>query len=245
MAGRKKDSVMLQACLNGARDKTFNDAVPCTAQELAADAKAVVEAGARELHVHPRDHEAQQSLRPEDTAEALLAIRASVPGVPIGVSTGWWISPGGRARQQLIRAWHLLPDYASVNLIEEDAPEIMTLVLEKGIGVEAGLWSATDAERFVTLPDARRCMRVLIEINEQDVEAGRKVANDIIAVLDRRDMRMPRLLHGLDATMWPLYRDALRLKLDARIGFEDGEALPSRRKATSNRELIQTARELL
>jgi uncharacterized protein (DUF849 family) len=235
---------MLQACLNGDRDKSFNGAVPCTARELAVDAKAVVEAGAQELHVHPRDHAAHESLRPKDTAEALLAIRASAPGIPVGVSTGWWISPGGRARQELIRAWQVLPDFVSVNLIEKDAPEIMAIVLERGIGVEAGLWSATDAEQFVTLPDARRCLRVLIEINEQDVEAGRKVAHEIITVLDRCDMRMPRLLHGLDATKWPLYRDAIRLKLDARIGFEDGDALPWGQKAGSNAELIRTAREV-
>jgi uncharacterized protein (DUF849 family) len=235
---------MLQACLNGDRAKSFNDAVPCTAHELAADAKAVFRAGAQELHVHPRDHTARETLRPEDTAEALLAVRASVPGLPIGVSTGWWIAPGGRARQQLIRAWRVLPDYVSVNLIEEDAPEIMAIVLGKGIGIEAGLWSVSDAERFVTLPDARRCVRVLIEINEQDIEVGRKVAHDITAVLDRSDIRIPRLLHGLDATKWPLYGEALRLGLDARIGFEDGETLPSGQKAGSNAELIRAAREL-
>jgi uncharacterized protein (DUF849 family) len=236
---------MLQACLNGNRDKSFNAAVPCTARELAADAKAVIEGGAQELHVHPRDHAARESLRPEDIAEALLAIRASVPGVPIGVSTGWWIAPGGRARQQLIRAWRVLPDYVSINLVEEDAPEIMAVVLEKGIGVEAGLWSVTDAERFVALTDARRCMRVLIEINEQDIEVGRKVAHDIVTILDRCDMHMPRLLHGLDATMWPLYRDGLHLKLDGRIGFEDGAMLPSGQRAESNAGLIRAARDVL
>jgi uncharacterized protein (DUF849 family) len=236
---------MLQACLNGTRDKGFHSAVPCTAQELAVDAKAVIEAGAQELHVHPRDGMGRETLQPGDTAEALQAIRASVPGVPIGVSTGWWISPGGRARQKDFRAWRVLPDHVSVNLIEEDAPEIIAIALEKGIGVEAGLWSKRDAERFVTLPDARRCLRVLIEINEQDVVAGREAAHDIIAVLDRSNLHLPRLLHGCDVTKWPLYREALRLKLDARIGFEDGGVLPSGQRAENNAELIRAARALL
>ena len=68
--------------------------------------------------------------------------RPSVPGIPVGLSTGWWIAPQGRARQQQIRAWQTLPDYVSVNLIEEDAAEIIDLALQKGIGVEAGLSSA-------------------------------------------------------------------------------------------------------
>jgi uncharacterized protein (DUF849 family) len=226
---------MLQACINGSRDKSFNPAVPCTPEELAIDAKAVVEAGAHELHIHPRDGMEQETLEPDPTAAALQAIRTRVPGIPIGVSTGWWISPGGHARQQQIRAWHVLPDYVSVNLIEEDAPQIMAIAMEKGIGVEAGVWSVSDTERLVGLPMARRCLRVLIEINEQDVVEGRRVAHEIISILDHSDIQVCRLLHGADTTKWPLYRDALRLKLDARIGFEDGEALPSGQRAKQRR----------
>src|SRR5947199_5433526 len=36
-----RSSSMLQACLNGRRDKSFHAAVPVTATELAADARAV------------------------------------------------------------------------------------------------------------------------------------------------------------------------------------------------------------
>jgi uncharacterized protein (DUF849 family) len=214
-------------------------------EELAADATAVVDAGAQELHVHPRDAAGRESLHPDDTAETLRAIRASVPGIPVGVSTGWWISPGGRARHEEIRGWRALPDYVSVNLIEEDAPDVIGLALDKGIGVEAGLWSPRDAERFVQLADAPRCLRALIEINEQDPAQGVDVAHAIIAILDRAGIRLPRLLHGSDATKWPIYREALRLRLDARIGLEDGALLPSGATAVSNADLIRAARALM
>ena len=79
---------MLQACLNGGRDKSFHAATPLTPSELAADARAVVEAGAQQLHIHSRDAVGRESLHPDDTARALEAIRASVPGIPVGVSTG-------------------------------------------------------------------------------------------------------------------------------------------------------------
>ena len=70
---------MLQACLNGDRDKSFQAATPVTPREVAADARAVVAAGAEQLHIHPRDAEGRESLHPDDTAAALDAIRASVP----------------------------------------------------------------------------------------------------------------------------------------------------------------------
>jgi uncharacterized protein (DUF849 family) len=244
MARRGGDDAMLQACLNGNRDKGFHPALPRAADALARDAEAVAAAGADALHVHPRDAAGRESLEQGDIAAALDAIRARVPGVPIGVSTGWWIAPGGRARQAPIAAWRVLPDYVSVNLVEADAPEIIALALGKGIGVEAGLWSVRDAERFVALPDAPRCLRTLLEINEQDSEAALAVAEGIIAVLDRAGLRLPCMLHGFEATMWVLYREALRRGLDTRIGLEDGKHLPSGAVAAGNEALIRAARAL-
>jgi uncharacterized protein (DUF849 family) len=233
---------MLQACLNGGRDKGFHAATPLTPAELAADARAVVDAGAQQLHIHSRDAAGRESLHPDNTAAALEAIRASVPGIAVGVSTGWWIGPRGRARQQHIRAWQVLPDYVSINLIEEDATEVIDLVLEKGIDIEAGLWSPRDAEKFVANSNARNCLRVLIEINEKEFLAGAEVVHQIMEILDRADIQLPRLLHGSEATMWPFYREALRLGLDARIGLEDGKQLPSGAEAENNAALILAAR---
>jgi uncharacterized protein (DUF849 family) len=235
---------MLQACLNGNRDTAFHPAVPRTPDELARDAKAVVAAGADALHVHPRDAAGRESVQPADIAAALAAIRASVPGTPVGVSTGWWIAPGGRTRQVPIAAWQVLPGYVSVNLIEEDAPEVIALALGKGIGVEAGLWSVADAERFVALVDAPRWLRTLLEINEQDVAEAIAATEGIRAVLARAGLGLPSMLHGYEATKWRLYREALRRGLDTRIGLEDGKHLPSGAVAESNEALIRAASDL-
>ena len=235
---------MLQACLNGGRARGFHPALPITPEALARDAAAVAAAGAQALHVHPRDAAGEESLADGAIAAAVAAIRARAPGMPVGVSTGAWIAPGGRARHAAIAGWRTRPDYVSINLIEEDAPDVIALVLEREIGVEAGLWSARDAERFVVLPDARRCLRVLIEINEQSAAAGEAAALAIIAVLDRAGIGLPRLLHGLDATMWPMFRLARRLGLETRIGLEDGAYLPSGERAADNAALIAAARAL-
>jgi uncharacterized protein (DUF849 family) len=235
---------MLQACLNGGRTRDFHAAIPLSPNELAADARAVIAAGAQQLHIHVRGRDGKESLHPDDVTPTLAAVRTSVPGVPVGLSTGWWIPPKGRARQKHIRAWTALPDYVSINLIEEDSSEVIALALAKGIGVEAGIWSIADAEKLVANPDARACLRVLIEINEQDLAAGMAAARDIIAVLDRAGIALPRLLHGRDATMWPFYAEALRLSLDGRIGLEDGKFLPSGSEADSNAALIRAAHAL-
>jgi uncharacterized protein (DUF849 family) len=236
---------MLQACLNGDRRKSFNIAVPCTPDELARDARAVVDAGADELHVHPRDARGLETLEPAPVAAALNAMRNSAPGVPIGLSTRWAIRPSGRARQRSIAAWSVLPDHVSVNLIEDDAPEVISLALGKGIGIEAGIWSTQDARRFAALDHASSCLRVLIEINEQDEREGRAVAMAICGILDGASLTMPRLLHGCDKTKWPLFRQAVSLGLDARIGFEDGASLPNGETAKDNASLIQAARRIL
>ncbi|HEX3497888.1 MAG TPA: 3-keto-5-aminohexanoate cleavage protein [Stellaceae bacterium] len=200
--------------------------------------------GADALHVHPRDGAGRESVHPDDTAAALGAIRASVPGIPVGVSTGWWTAPGGRERQAPIATWRVLPDYVSVNLIEEDAPEIIALALKKGVGVEAGLWSIRDAERFAALEDAPRCLRTLIEINEQDVAEATTVARGILGILHGAGLRLPCMLHGFEATKWPLDREAIRLELDTRIGLEDGKKLPTGAVAEGNAALIRAARDL-
>ncbi|PRD44944.1 hypothetical protein C5748_05150 [Phyllobacterium phragmitis] len=232
---------MLQACLNGGRTRTFHPAVPLSPEEIAVDARAVVDAGAAELHIHPRDRDGFESLDPDDVAAALGAVRASVPGIPVGLSTGGWIRPGGRARQRQIENWTALPDYVSVNLEEEDAPEVIDLMLQKGVGVEAGLGSPADARRFVNLRLARQCLRVLIEIDEQDFKEGLAVANAIFAILDEASLTLPRLLHGSETTMWPFYHESIRRGVDARIGLEDGAMLPSSELAESNAVLIAEA----
>lgn len=232
---------MLQACLNGARMRDYHPAVPLTVAEIARDAALVVAAGARELHIHPRGPDGLETLEPHHIAQALAAVRAAVPSIPIGLSTQWNIAPGGIARRESIQRWKAIPDYVSINLIEEDADELISLVLDKGIGVEAGIWSVKDAERFVTLSNAPRCLRVLIEVLEQNEEDALGVANDIQTILTKADIRLPILLHGEEANVWPMYREAVAKGFAGRIGLEDGNRLPSGKTAWDNEDLIRAA----
>ncbi len=232
---------MLQACLNGNRGRDFSHAVPITPREIARDAAACRAAGADEFHMHPRNANGAESFAAENIAAALRALRSSVPGIPVGVSTREGIMADAVARQQIFQSWEVLPDYVSVNLSEADAPEVIRQMLKRGIGIEAGLATVADAERYVALPQAAACLRVLIEIEEQESDEAMRAAHELIAVLDRAGNRLPRQLHGYDACKWALHGEALRLGLDQRIGLEDGKLLPDGRIAESNAELIAAA----
>jgi uncharacterized protein (DUF849 family) len=236
---------MLQACLNGARTRRDHPKVPLSPEELAEDAAFVIAAGAAELHIHPRDADGGETLDPFDIAEALVAIRTNLPMVPIGISTREGIRTDRRRAYDQMKAWRVMPDYVSVNLAEEDAPEIMALMRIKDIGVEAGLASVADAERFAKLPVARESLRVLVEIDfEHDVTKAIALADDIMRVLADSNNTLPLLLHGAEDSVWPLYRKSRELGIDARLGFEDGIHLPDGRIAESNGDIIAAAHAL-
>jgi uncharacterized protein (DUF849 family) len=239
------EAFMLQACLNGARTRRDHPKIPLSPEELAEDAAHVIAAGAAELHVHPRNADGEETLDPNDVAEALVAIRLKVESVAVGVSTREGIRTDRNRGFDQMRAWRVMPDYVSVNLSEEDAPEIMALMRVKDIGVEAGLASVADAQRFVALPIAAESLRVLVEIDfEKDVTKAIALADDILRVLADNGLTLPLLLHGFDESVWPLYRKSRALGIDSRLGFEDGVHLPDGSIAASNRDIIAAARAL-
>lgn len=236
---------MLQACLNGARSRHDHPQVPQTPGELARDAALVVAHGVAELHVHPRDARGIETLDPGDTAAALTAIREAVPGIPIGLSTREGIRGDASRGFDQMTAWRHLPDYVSVNLSEGDAAQVVDLMLAKGIGVEAGLATAADTRRFVTLATAKDCLRILVEIDfEKDVASALALADEMIGIIKNSDIELPILLHGFDRTMWPLYRKSRQLGVDARLGFEDGLELPDGSIAADNLAIIAAATKM-
>src|SRR3954462_1647712 len=153
--------MLLQAALNGPYTKVDHPAMPITAAELAADARACVDAGAGAIHMHPRDANGRESLAAEVIDATVRQVRAAC-GVPVGVSTGAWIEPDLTRRLELISQW-TEPDYASVNVSEDGAFEVMRALKDRGIGVEAGVWSVDDARALNEADVADTLTRILIE----------------------------------------------------------------------------------
>ncbi|WP_459643857.1 3-keto-5-aminohexanoate cleavage protein [Kineococcus sp. NUM-3379] len=233
---------MLQACLNGSRRPGEHPRLPCTARDLAADAAAVVAAGVRSLHVHPKDPEGADSLDPGHVAAAVAALRAAAPGVEVSVTTGAWAATGA-ARRELVRSWApgTLPDLASVNWHEEGAEDLARLLLERGVGVEAGLWSPAAAGAWCASPLAEHCARVLLEVQPGPGGAAAvRAAEELLdAVGERAAGRV--LLHGEGSACWPVLHRARELGLATRVGLEDTLVLPDGTPAPGNRALVEAA----
>ncbi|GGX37204.1 3-keto-5-aminohexanoate cleavage protein [Streptomyces chartreusis] len=228
---------MIQVCLNGPRGAGDGAVVPLSPEALAESAAGAVAAGATDIHVHPKTPCGQDSLSPRVLAPTLEAIRARV-SVPVGVTTGAWTEPDPVARLQRVRSWTVLPDHASVNWHEAGAEELAAALIERGVGVEAGIWSGTDgAARFAASPLGPRVLRVLAEVTDTSAETAEASARALLAGLGPAFGR-PVLLHGEDGGAWPVLRLAGRLGLATRIGLEDTLTLPNGERALSNARLV-------
>jgi uncharacterized protein (DUF849 family) len=234
--------VLLQAALNGDRTKAAHPAVPVSAGELARDAAACAAAGARAIHLHPRDAAGRERLEAEIVDDVVATVRQAC-GVPVGVSTGAWIEPDLERRLALIRAWRA-PDYASVNLSEPGAAEVMEALLDAGVGIEAGVWSAEDAERLAASGAGGRVTRILVEPVDAGAARAVGIVEDIHRALDELALAAPRMQHGDGDATWVLLADAIRRGVDTRIGLEDTLHEPDGERATGNAALVRAAGRL-
>jgi uncharacterized protein (DUF849 family) len=225
--------MVLQACLNG----DHPTGVPRSPEELAEAARACVAAGAVSLHAHPRDPDGHESLDPADIGAAVVALREVAPGVEISFSTGLWITGGDvDARARAISEWTDAPDLISLNLSEEGWRDLAEVVTERGIGIEAGLWTARDAE--VLAESGVQVRRVLVEPRSENADEAVAMARDIDAALDRVFVRAPRLHHGVGAATWAVLDAAVPIGREIRIGLEDVLTLPDGRRAPDNAALV-------
>ncbi|MCS0636065.1 3-keto-5-aminohexanoate cleavage protein [Streptomyces sp. LP05-1] len=232
---------MIQVCLNGARGAGDSAAVPLFPDALAESAAEAVAAGAVDVHVHPKSPCGADSMAPRVVGAALAAIRAVVD-VPVGVTTGGWAEPDPGRRLERVRSWTVLPDHASVNWHEPGAEELAAALLERGIGVEAGIWSGTDGARlFRRSPLAPRMLRVLAEVTDQEPATAPATARELLAALAGTAPGVPVLLHGEEGGAWPVLRLARERGLATRVGLEDTRCLPDGRPARSNAELVAAA----
>ncbi|MGY1602558.1 3-keto-5-aminohexanoate cleavage protein [Geodermatophilus sp. SYSU D00815] len=231
--------MLLKACLNGVRRPADHPALPVTAAQLADDAVRVAAAGAGAVHVHPKDAAGADTLAAPAVAEVVTAIRAAAPGLPVGVTTGAWARPDPAERVAEIRSWTVRPDFASVNWHEPGADDVAAALLELGVAVEAGLWTAAAVGAWLASPHRARCLRVLLELQDGDdpADAGR--------LLGLLPPGAPVLLHGEGSSCWPVLRLAVDQGLDTRIGLEDTLVLPDGSPAPGNEALVRAARALV
>ena len=204
--------MLIKVALNGGRR-----GAPSTPEEIANDVAACAAIGATVFHVHPRDDNGAESLLPRDADRVVSAIRARVPRISLGLTTGAWILPDVERRLAAIRVWSELPDFASVNFDEDGCEDVARLLVSRGVGVEAGVLDIASTRRFL---DANvPVIRVLIELQEQQLDDALRTMDAIVTTLGDHDA--PRLLHGHGAVAWDLFDQAVQRGYDSRVGMED------------------------
>ncbi|MFD0800557.1 3-keto-5-aminohexanoate cleavage protein [Streptomonospora algeriensis] len=229
------------ACLNGDRRPGSHPALPVSPEQILADARAAVDAGADEIHVHPRDRAGAESLEPQAVAPLLRLLRAELPDVPVSVTTALSAEPDPVRRYDLVQRWSALPDAASVNLHEPGSIEVARLLIDRRVDVEAGVWTAEAARILVASGLADEFARVLVEPMQAATEDALANASAIDGVLDRAGLELPRLLHGRDRTAWPVLDTAVAAGRDGRIGREDTLRDPDDNEAEGNAGLVALA----
>jgi uncharacterized protein (DUF849 family) len=239
--------VLLQVCVNGARTPDEHPRLPVRPAELAHEVGRVAALGAGAVHLHVKGGDGRDTLAAEPMAATLRAVRAAAPGLPVGVTTGAWALPDPAARVTNIRRWDVLPDFASVNWHEAGADEVASLLLERGVAVEAGLWHDDAVAAWSASPLRDRCLRVLLELPhglgpaqtadmaDRLLAAVRRAAGDVL----------PVLLHGEGSSAWPALRHAVERGLVARIGLEDTFVLPDGSPASGNADLVRSALDII
>jgi uncharacterized protein (DUF849 family) len=236
---------LLQAALNGSRSEDEHPAIPRTAAELAAAARAAVDAGADVVHVHAFDSDGQETLAADACASVVRAVRAACPGVPISLTTSADVEPDPERRLELIHGWTELPELVTANQGEDGIVPLCEHLIERGVGIEAGLLELADAEAFVRSGLVPRCMRVLVEPLDQDPEDAVEHAAAMERVLFAAGIELEQVHHGDGVASWAVSRRALERGHGIRTGLEDTVFLPDGRPAADNAELVRAASAMM
>jgi uncharacterized protein (DUF849 family) len=237
-----RPKIYVKACINGARTPEAHPNLPVRPEQLGAEAVAVHQAGAKAVHMHPKSADGADSLLPQHVDAAVSAVRQAAPGLPLGVTTGFWALPNSDARLRAVDGWTVLPDFASVNWHEPGSEDLAWLLLGKGLGVEVGIFNAEAADSWAASEIAAHCMRVMIELGPDGDIA---TADDLLGQVVAAGSSAPVLLHGMDESCWPLLEHAGACGVQARIGMEDTLRLPDGTTAVDNAALVSAAVQLL
>ena len=232
---------MLQVALNGSRSDDEHPTIPRTPAALAEAARASVAAGAQVIHLHPFDAAGIETFASDACAAAVRAVRAACPGVPISLTTSSGVEPDPARRLAFVASWTELPELVTANQGETGILELCELLIGRGVGIEAGLLSVGDAEAFVHSGLADRCVRVLVEPLDAELEVATAHAAAIEEVLRAADIALPQVHHGDGLASWAVCERALAKGHGIRTGLEDTTVLPNGQSAKDNTDLVRAA----
>lgn len=235
-------TTFLQVALNGDRK---HPAVPRTPAAIAEAASAAVAAGAQGVHVHAFDEAGRETLEGTACANVLRALRTSIPGIAVSLTTSAAIVGNPHTRLQMVEVWEELPDLVSANQGEAGIVELCHALLARGVAIEAGLLTVDDAHAFARSGLVSRCRRVLVEPLDVDPDEALRHAAQMEDVLQAAGIATEQVHHGYDIACWAVNARALSRGHGIRTGLEDVAVLQDGRPARDNTELVEAAVELI
>ncbi len=250
--------VMLMVAPNGARrTKADHPGLPLTPDELAAEARACMDAGAAAIHLHVRDGEGRHSLEPADYLPAIAAVREAAPEMVVQITTEAVGRYGPAEQMACVRA--VVPEAASLAL-RELAPDDEKETLERlrgflrwmqvmDISPQFILYAPEEVERFLRLRSdgviAFERPFLLFVLGRHSAE-GTSVPEELDPFVEALvDASAEWAVCAFGPQEAEIARHAARLGGHARIGFENNDRLPDGSVAESNAELVRATRTLL
>ncbi len=190
--------VVIEAALNGGRDRLKVAAVPYSPKELAAEAKRCADQGAAVVHLHARTDDGGWTADPSRYAETLALCRAEAPGVVLGITS---IRPDGVPVEavtdllaELAADPATTPDLVSINL-----GHIVVWEPPAGPNGRRTVHVPNDYEDVVKLLETCRRLRIRPELGVMDLGF---VSNAVALRDDGVLPAAPWFLLELDAAAW-------------------------------------------
>ena len=207
-------AVVIEAALNGGRDRAENEAVPYTAAELAAEARRCADEGAALFHVHARADDGGWTVDPARYAEVIRQLREAVPHGLVSITS---IRPEAVSVEEILDLLAALagdpttkPDLVSVNLghivtwelvtsgsvrrrtthypnAYEDITRLLAACAAHGIGPELGVMDLGFVSNAVALRDDGMLPErpwFLVELDSPAYGSGVQVAPSTVANYD-------------------------------------------------------------
>lgn len=251
------DPLLIVAALNGTRTRDECPRVPLAPEEIAAEAKRAVDAGAGIVHVHARkpDGGPAYDLSYDDIVGA---IRAEVD-VPISITTQRTRQTSLGTITALFDVLRELPDLATVNVRppapdlpahREEARQILEACERASVRPEPSVISVDalgDIEALYNDSLLARTPYLVLEFGPSLGAGSDRVAGTPHNVLRLADAahaqfsRFPWVAAGQDEASPIVCAVAAAAGGHVRVGFEDAATLPDGRAATSNAQLVELA----
>jgi uncharacterized protein (DUF849 family) len=251
------DALLIVAALNGTRSRLEAPKVPYTAEEIAAEAKRAVNAGAGIVHVQARKSDGQPAF---DLSydEIISAIRAEVD-VPISIPTQRQRQTSLGTITALFDVLRELPDLATVNVRppapdlpahREEARQILEALDRAQVRPWPNIYTLDGLGDFETLyGDSLLTRTSLVTVGmgssrSSGFELMAGTPHNVLRLADAARSEFSRfdwVASGEDEASPIVQAVAAAAGGHVRTGFEDAATLPDGSAATSNAQLVEYA----